>query len=115
VEQPLRPLHTRILFHHSSTPGSEGLSHCLSFSGPSWSPRFEKANSCYEILSLGIQPPQASLGSSIAAGAGQINPIRICWWRIVFPAGFLAVTLLALNFFGDGLRDALDPRSEQGT
>lgn len=63
-------------------------------------------------LGLGIQPPQASLGSLIAAGAGQINPIRIYWWMIVFPAGFLGLTLLALNFFGDGLRDALDPKSE---
>ncbi len=61
-------------------------------------------------LGLGIQPPQASLGSLIAAGAGQINPIRIYWWMIVFPAGFLGITLLALNFFGDGLRDALDPK-----
>lgn len=61
-------------------------------------------------LGLGIQPPQASLGSLIAAGAGQINPVRIYWWVIVFPAGFLGVTLLALNFLGDGLRDALDPK-----
>ena len=61
-------------------------------------------------LGLGIQPPQASLGSLIAAGAGQINPVRIYWWMIVFPAGFLGVTLLALNFLGDGLRDALDPK-----
>lgn len=64
-------------------------------------------------LGLGIQPPQASLGSLIAEGAAQINPIRIYWWMILFPAGTLALTLLALNFFGDGLRDALDPRSEK--
>jgi peptide/nickel transport system permease protein/oligopeptide transport system permease protein len=62
-------------------------------------------------LGLGIQPPQASLGSLIAEGASQINPIRIYWWMIVFPGGLLAVTLLALNFFADGLRDALDPRT----
>jgi peptide/nickel transport system permease protein/oligopeptide transport system permease protein len=64
-------------------------------------------------LGLGIQPPQASLGSLIAEGASQINPIRIYWWMIVFPGGLLAATLLALNFFADGLRDALDPRSER--
>jgi peptide/nickel transport system permease protein/oligopeptide transport system permease protein len=63
-------------------------------------------------LGLGIQPPQASLGSLIAEGAAQINPLRIYWWMIVFPAGFLALTLLALNFAGDGLRDAFDPRSD---
>ncbi|HEY3913077.1 MAG TPA: ABC transporter permease [Verrucomicrobiae bacterium] len=63
-------------------------------------------------LGLGIQPPQASLGSLIASGAEQINPIRIYWWLIVFPGTALALTLLALNFVGDGLRDAFDPRSE---
>jgi oligopeptide transport system permease protein len=62
-------------------------------------------------LGLGIQPPQASLGSLIASGAEQINPIRIYWWLIVFPGAMLALTLLALNFVGDGLRDALGPRS----
>lgn len=62
-------------------------------------------------LGLGIQPPQASLGSLIAEGASQINPIRVYWWIIVFPATTLALTLLALNFLGDALRDALDPRS----
>jgi oligopeptide transport system permease protein len=64
-------------------------------------------------LGLGIQPPQASLGSLIANGVEQINPIRIYWWLILFPGGVLAVTLLALNFLGDGLRDAWDPRAEK--
>ena len=61
-------------------------------------------------LGLGIQPPQASLGTLIAEGAGQINPIRTYWWLIAFPGGVLASALLALNLLGDGLRDALDPR-----
>src|SRR6266496_4138052 len=61
-------------------------------------------------LGLGIQPPQASLGSLLAEGAGQINPIRIYWWMLVCPATLLTATLLALNFLGDGLRDAWDPR-----
>jgi oligopeptide transport system permease protein len=63
-------------------------------------------------LGLGIQPPQASLGSLIASGAEQINPIRIYWWLIVFPGAALALTLLALTFVGDGLRDAFDPRTD---
>ena len=63
-------------------------------------------------LGLGIQPPQASLGSLIAEGAAQINSIRIYWWMIVYPGVTLASTLLALNFLGDGLRDAWDPRTE---
>ena len=62
-------------------------------------------------LGLGIQPPQASLGYLIADGAISINPIRIYWWLIVFPGGLLTLTLLALSFLGDGLRDAWDTRS----
>lgn len=61
-------------------------------------------------LGLGIQPPMASWGSLIAEGADQMNPIRIYWWLIVFPGGVLVATLLALNFLGDGLRDAWDVR-----
>jgi peptide/nickel transport system permease protein/oligopeptide transport system permease protein len=63
-------------------------------------------------LGLGVQPPMASWGSLIAEGAHQLNPIRIYWWLLVFPAGTLVTTLLALNFLGDGLRDALDPRAQ---
>ena len=63
------------------------------------------------FLGLGIQPPYASLGSLIADGAQQINPIRIYWWMIVFPGGALVVTLLALNFVGDGLRKMINLRS----
>jgi oligopeptide transport system permease protein len=63
-------------------------------------------------LGLGIQPPMASWGSLIAEGAEQINPIRIYWWLITFPSAFLVLTLLALNFIGDGLRDAWDVRGQ---
>jgi len=59
-------------------------------------------------LGLGVQPPMASWGTLIAEGVSQINPIRIYWWLIVFPGGVLVTTLLALNFLGDGLRDAWD-------
>lgn len=62
-------------------------------------------------LGLGIEPPFASWGSLISEGASQLNPIRIYWWLIVYPAVTMVTTLLALNFFGDGLRDAFDPRS----
>jgi oligopeptide transport system permease protein len=61
-------------------------------------------------LGLGIQPPMASWGSLIAEGANQLNPVRIYWWLLVFPGATLVTALLALNFLGDGLRDAFDPR-----
>ncbi len=63
------------------------------------------------FLGLGIQPPMASWGSLIKEGVDQINPIRVYWWLIVFPGGVLVATLFALNFLGDGLRDAWDVKS----
>ena len=64
------------------------------------------------FLGLGVQPPMASWGSLLADGASQLNPIRIYWWLLFFPGAVLVATLLALNFFGDGLREAMDPRSD---
>jgi oligopeptide transport system permease protein len=63
-------------------------------------------------LGLGVQPPMASWGTLMAEGVQQINPIRIYWWLIVFPGGVLVTTLLALNFVGDGLRDAWDVKAK---
>jgi peptide/nickel transport system permease protein/oligopeptide transport system permease protein len=62
------------------------------------------------FLGLGIQAPQASWGSLLSDGAQVINPIHSYWWLLVFPAIAMSATLLALNFLGDTLRDALDPR-----
>jgi peptide/nickel transport system permease protein/oligopeptide transport system permease protein len=62
------------------------------------------------FLGLGVQAPQASLGSLLSDGASAINPVRSLWWMLVFPAAVMAATLLALNFLGDALRDLLDPR-----
>ncbi len=63
------------------------------------------------FLGLGIQAPQASWGSLLADGAGAINPIRSFWWLLVFPAAAMSLTLLALNFLGDALRDAFDSKA----
>ena len=63
------------------------------------------------FLGLGVPPPMASWGTLASAGIEALNPIRVCWWLVLFPCLFLAATLLALNFIGDGLRDAFDPRS----
>lgn len=63
------------------------------------------------FLGMGIEPPMASWGILIAEGVGQINPIRIYWWLIILPAAILVATLLALNFIGDGLRDAWDVKN----
>ena len=57
------------------------------------------------FLGLGIQEPGASLGTLIAEGVGEMEAAP---WMLLVPGGFLAVLLLCLNIFGDGLRDALD-------
>ncbi len=57
------------------------------------------------FLGLGIQEPGASLGTLIAEGVGEMEAAP---WILLIPGGFLAVLLLCLNIFGDGLRDALD-------
>ena len=58
------------------------------------------------FLGLGIQPPQVDLGSLIAAGEGDATALP---WLFYFPAAFLVLAILVVNFIGDGLRDALDP------
>jgi peptide/nickel transport system permease protein/oligopeptide transport system permease protein len=65
------------------------------------------------FLGLGIQAPQASWGSMLSEGAQSINPVKSYWWLLIFPAGIMSVTLLALNFLGDAIRDALDPRGKR--
>jgi oligopeptide transport system permease protein len=57
------------------------------------------------FLGLGIQEPGASLGTLVAEGAGELEAAP---WILLVPGSFLAVLLLCLNIFGDGLRDALD-------
>jgi oligopeptide transport system permease protein len=58
-------------------------------------------------LGLGVQEPMSSWGVMIAQGAKNMPSAN---WLIAFPSFFLTTTLFALNFVGDGLRDALDPK-----
>jgi len=62
------------------------------------------------FLGLGVQPPDVSWGLLVNEGMRVITPIQTYWWLVLFPGLVLALTLWALNFLGDGLRDALDPR-----
>jgi oligopeptide transport system permease protein len=106
ASRALGATHTRILVHHILPNVSGVIIVYLTLTIPS----VILYESFLSYLGLGIQPPMASWGSLIAEGAEQLNPIRICWWLIVCPAAMLVSTLLTLNFVGDGLRDALDPR-----
>lgn len=60
------------------------------------------------FLGLGVS---LSWGQLVADGVAVVNPVHAYWWILLWPALFLAITLLSLNFLGDGLRDALDPKS----
>jgi len=60
------------------------------------------------FLGLGIQPPQSSWGLLINYGVETMEEYP---WLLIFPGIALSLTLFALNFLGDGLRDALDPRT----
>ena len=65
------------------------------------------AESFLSFLGLGVQEPRTSLGTLISEGASQME---LAVWMLVFPASVMAITLMAFNFLGDGLRDAIDPK-----
>ena len=67
------------------------------------------------FLGIGVQAPIPSLGRLAADGVAAVNTFVGFWWLITFPCLILVLTLLALNFLGDGLRDALDPKSSAAT
>jgi peptide/nickel transport system permease protein len=62
--------------------------------------------STLSFLGFGIQPPTASWGNMLANAQSNLS---IAWWAAVFPGLCILVTVLAINYIGDGLRDALDP------
>jgi oligopeptide transport system permease protein len=62
------------------------------------------------FLGLGVQPPMSSWGVMIKDGADRMEEFP---WMLIFPGLTLAITLFCLNFLGDGLRDALDPRASK--
>ncbi len=66
--------------------------------------------SILSFLGLGVQPPDASWGSLISDGAQKMTAYP---WLLFVPASFFSITLFAMNFLGDGLRDALDVKSSK--
>ncbi|MDX0281687.1 ABC transporter permease subunit [Sinorhizobium meliloti] len=70
-------------------------------------PKVILLESFLSFLGLGVQAPLTSWGALISEGA---NNIQSAPWLLIFPAIFFVVTLFSLNFVGDGLRDALDPK-----
>ncbi|MDO9415201.1 ABC transporter permease [Pararhizobium sp.] len=70
-------------------------------------PKVILLESFLSFLGLGVQAPLTSWGALISEGA---NNIQSAPWLLIFPAIFFIITLFSLNFAGDGLRDALDPK-----
>jgi oligopeptide transport system permease protein len=70
-------------------------------------PRVILIESFISFLGLGVQEPMTSWGVLISEGA---KTMETAPWTLLFPAAFLATTLFSLNFLGDGMRDALDPK-----
>lgn len=60
------------------------------------------------FLGLGVRPPTATWGNMLE---GAYNYVESAWWLWFFPGMLIALTVLSINFLGDGLRDALDPHS----
>lgn len=65
------------------------------------------AESFLSFLGMGVQEPLASLGTLISKGA---QDMELAPWLLIFPSLTMVLTLMAFNFIGDGLRDAIDPR-----
>jgi ABC-type dipeptide/oligopeptide/nickel transport system permease subunit len=61
-------------------------------------------------LGLGVQAPTPSWGNMLSDAQ---NFYQVAWWYLVFPAVALLITTLAFNLLGDGIRDAMDPRTER--
>lgn len=70
---------------------------------------FIGAEAAIDFLGIGIQPPTVSWGLVLSSAEQAISENN--WWQTVFPGAMLLITTLAINFIGDGLRDALDVRS----
>ena len=64
------------------------------------------------FLGFGVQPPQPTWGNMLN-GANNSTVIQNYWWRWVFTAIVLSITVISINLIGDGLRDAIDPRSQE--
>ena len=68
--------------------------------------------SAMSFFGLGVQPPTPSWGNMLT-NAQELNTMLLSPWKAFYPGIFIFVTVLSFNFFGDGLRDALDPRLKQ--
>jgi oligopeptide transport system permease protein len=62
------------------------------------------------FLGIGIREPLPSWGTLAADGLGQLNPVHVRWWLLLWPCLCIATTLIAMNWFGQKLQRRVDPR-----
>lgn len=107
VAKSLGSSNIRIFFHHliPNTMGAIIVSTTLGLAGAILSEAY------VSFLGLGIQPPTASWGNMLTAAQTYIQ--KGSWWMWLYPSLFIVFTILCINLIGDGLRDALDPRSNK--
>lgn len=72
------------------------------------------SESYISFLGLGVQPPTATWGNMLERSTKNLSEIGSAPWLWFFPGILIVLTVLSINFVGDGLRDALDPRSRMG-
>jgi oligopeptide transport system permease protein len=95
----------RIIFRHL-TPNTLGV---IIVFATLLVPDFIMSESFLSFLGLGVSAPLASWGSLVSEGA---NTMELYPWQLLAPAIIMTLFLFAMNFLGDGLRDALDPKSK---
>ncbi|MFP4521848.1 MAG: ABC transporter permease [Fibrobacterota bacterium] len=72
-------------------------------------PRVMLQEAFLSFLGLTVRGQEHSWGAILSESVGSVNPIQTHWWLILFPCIFIGAAFLAMNFLGDGLRDAIDP------
>ncbi len=104
--QSLGASHTRVLIYHV-LPNLTGV---ILVYATLTVPAVIILESFLSFLGLGVK---LSWGQLVADGVGVVNPIESYWWLLLWPSVLLGLTLFSLNFIGDGLRDALDPKTDR--
>jgi oligopeptide transport system permease protein len=98
--------HRRILFRHILPNASGPIIVYATLSLPS----VMLTEAFLSFLGLGVRAPKASWGTLLTEGSSQI---LVYPWMLIFPSLMMGIAIISLNFLGDGLRDALDPREHK--
>ncbi len=71
------------------------------------------SESFLSFLGIGVREPLPSWGNLAAAGLSELNVVRVRWWLLVWPCLFIGLTLMALNFLGEWIREVFDPKRQK--